>query len=61
MRQVLVISAIRMCFTRDWNTQQLLNSNTATTPGILLPPDSSLQSSKLNASFSPDVGGGFFK
>ena len=37
------------------------NSNTATTPGILLPPDSSLQSSKLNASFSPDVGGGFFQ
>ena len=37
------------------------SSNTVQTPGIFLPPDASIQSSMLNVSFSPDLGGGFFQ
>lgn len=36
-------------------------ANTVTSPGFFLPPDASLQSSNLNVTFSPDVGGGFFQ
>ena len=47
----------------DGSEYAVVNSmaNTVTSPGFYLPPDASLQSSNLNVTFSPDVGGGFFQ
>ncbi|MBT4982340.1 MAG: fibronectin type III domain-containing protein [Euryarchaeota archaeon] len=43
----------------EWSTVSSNGSSTAV-PGVLLPSSANIQSSTLNASFSPQSGGGFF-
>ena len=43
----------------DWYVKTVA-PGTSSTPGIMLPSSANLQSSQLNASFSPSAGGGFF-